>query len=91
MAQGYAVVAIPFIYVKGVHAEFWKRLGKVYDEDGKIRTIISEGEEESDENEYLFQAVTWSEAESSLRWSAKLPLCSNHDETLNIGCSPSDL
>ena len=44
------------------------------------------------ENKYLFQAVTWSEAESSLRWSAKLPLCSNHgDVTLNIGCSPSDL
>ena len=86
MAQGYAVVAIPFIDVKGATPpDFWKR-------HGKIRTIISEGEEESDENEYLFQAVTWSEAESSLRWSAKLPLCSNHaDPKYNIGCSPEDL
>ncbi len=86
MAQGYAVIAIPFIYVKGAtHPDFWKR-------HGEIRTIYSDDEVESDENKYLFQAVTWSEAESSLRWSAKLPLCSNHaDKKLNIGCSPEDL
>jgi len=85
MAQGYAVVAIPFIYVKGIKQDFFLR-------HGAIRTLLDSELERVDENEYMFQAVTWSEAESSLRWTAKLPLCSNNGNSAeNIGCTPSDM
>jgi len=83
MAQGYAVVAIPFIYVEGWHPFLFTR-HKGVRQLQQMDAIA--------ENQYLFQAVTWSEAESSLRWTAKLPLCSIEGGSEgSIGCSPPGL